>query len=309
MKKILFVALAALALISCQGNKEVLTLNLEKGGTYYQTSNSDAQIVQTISGNEMNLNMNIYGSTSFKVLDITEDAYEMEVRYQELVLSIKMPQGAMEFSSKNPTEGDYMSMALNTMINKPFYMTLSKSGKPIKVTHFDAIINQMLNGFDQLPPMQKEQLATQIKESYGEESIMSSLEMAMAVLSKDPVSEGSQWNISTELSTGFKGTSEVEYTLVSKTNESIKLEGKGTVATKDSTEIVMAGGMETTNNLSGTFTSNIVLDPNTRWIKSAEIIQDISGTTNLVGNPQFPEGLSIPMKIKSTTHFTDSIRQ
>ncbi len=309
MKKILFIALAALTIISCQGGKEVLTLNLEKGTTYYQTSNSQANIVQTISGNEMNLNMNIYGTTSFKVLDETNDTYEMEVRYLDLVLGIKMPQGAMEFSSKNPQEGDYMSMALGTMIDKPFFLTLSKSGKPLKVTQFDAILNQMIESFDQIPPMQMEQLTSQIKESYGEESIISNLEIAMAVLSEEPVAIGSKWNMSTEIKTGFKGNIEVEYSYDNQTDETINLSGVGSISTTDSTEVVMAGGMETTNSLNGSFTSTIVLDAKTRWIKKAEVVQDIKGTTTILSNPQFPDGYAIPMKIKNTTIITDTLSE
>lgn len=307
MKNILSIALAALTLLGCQGGKEVLTLQLEKGKTYYQTSNSEANIVQTISGNDMNLNMNIYGTTAFKVIDVTDDTYEMEVRYIDLVLGIKMPQGAMEFNSKNPQEGDYMSMALSSMIDKPFFLTVSKSGKPLEVNQFDAILNQMIEKFDQIPSMQMEQLTSQIKESYGEESIISNLEIAMAVLSEEPVSIGSKWSISTEIKTGFKGNIDVEYTFESQTDEIITLSGVGTISTLDSTEVVMASGMETTNNLNGTFTSTIILDAKTRWIKKAEVIQDINGTTKLLSTPQFPDGFSIPMKIKNTTTITDSI--
>lgn len=100
MKKILGFVFLLLLVTSCEAKKERLELNLTKGETYTQQMASSMSILQTINGQEVKTNMSVHGKMTYKVIDIQNSVYEIEVRYESLALKMSMPGGTMEFSSE-----------------------------------------------------------------------------------------------------------------------------------------------------------------------------------------------------------------
>jgi len=79
MKRILNFVFALILMTSCQAQKEKLELNLTKGDIYTQKMISNMSIIQTINGQQINMNMSINGKMTYKVTDIQNSIYEMEV--------------------------------------------------------------------------------------------------------------------------------------------------------------------------------------------------------------------------------------
>lgn len=52
-------------------------------------------------------------------------------------------------------------------------------------------------------------------------------------------------------------------------------------------------------NMNGTMISDIKVDKKTGWVLEAKITQDITGEAQVKGNAQMPDGLTLPMTIKT----------
>src|SRR5690606_36306833 len=131
-----------------------LSLKREKGKEYKQITNSKTTIIQEVNGQKVNMVMTIKGTMTFLVKDITENGYNMDAKFEELSMSMQMPQGLMEFSSEQNDANDIFSTILGAMKDKAFGITMSKTGKITDVKNVEALWSTAINTFDQLPEMQ-----------------------------------------------------------------------------------------------------------------------------------------------------------
>jgi hypothetical protein len=150
MRKILNLLIAFILMTTCQAQKERLELNLSKGEIYTQKMNCNDSIIQTINDEEVNTLMSINGKMTYKVIDILNDVYNMEVRYESLTMKISVAGAEMEFSSDKNDEKDILSTILGTMKNKPFLVKMTKTGKVNEVKNIEAIFHNMFDKFPQL---------------------------------------------------------------------------------------------------------------------------------------------------------------
>jgi len=146
MKTILNVIIGLALLTSCQGQKETLELNLTKGETYNQEMKTNTSVLQTFNGQQVNMNMSIDATIAYKVTDIQNDVYDMEVRYEKMEMKMTHPYaGEIQFSSEKNDESDIFSTLLGVLINKPFLVKMSKTGKINEVIQIKMLIlNQMV---------------------------------------------------------------------------------------------------------------------------------------------------------------------
>jgi len=103
MNKILLLVFASFLFIASHAQKAMLKLNLKKGEAYKQKMFSNAEVLQEVNGQKVNIMMTINGSMVYQVKTINEQGYEMEVTYESLTMSMQLPQGTMEFSSDKRT--------------------------------------------------------------------------------------------------------------------------------------------------------------------------------------------------------------
>ena len=77
MKNIFTLITALLIFTYCHAQKEILTLNLTKGETYFHKLSTNMNIVQSMNATEMNMKMELSTKLSYKVIDIKDSVYEM----------------------------------------------------------------------------------------------------------------------------------------------------------------------------------------------------------------------------------------
>lgn len=305
MKRILNLALAIALLASCHVQKEKLELNLVKGAVYTQHTVSNATIVQTINGQQMNLTMTVGGTMSFKVTNCKNSDYDMEVRFENLAMKMTLPNAVMEFSSEKNDAGDVLSAMLSRMKNKPFYVRMARSGKVREVKNVDSLFFGLFEGMPQLSDAQKQQLKDQLTQAYGEKAIKGNLEMVSAIFSDSPVSQGDKWTIHTQLESGMSGDVETVYQLKEITDGYELITGDSKVKTANKDAYIQSNGMPMRYNLAGTMTSTIRVNRKTGWIVDAKINQKIQGTAEIKENPKLPQGMIIPMALESELNITD----
>ena len=158
MKTTLHFLLLFLSVTFCFAQKKKLSLNLTKGETYNQIVSSKILINQTVNGQPVNMDMTISGKMTYKVLDLKDQLFDMEVQYESLSMSMKLPNVTMEFSSEKKDEKDILSSILSGMKNKPFYITMSDDGRVKKVSKIDELFSNAFKNFPDITEAQKQQI-------------------------------------------------------------------------------------------------------------------------------------------------------
>lgn len=310
MKTFYMLLLASMMLTSVSSQNADLTLKLEKGKEYKQTTSSKMSMTQEIMGQAMNLGAITNGTTCFLVKDINEDGYIMEAKYEQLSMSLKMPQGNMEMNSEDEDSSNPSSSILKNIMGKTFEITMSKKGEISEVKNFDAIMEAAAQGLDNLPEAQKEQMKAQIMQAYGDEALKSGLEMITAIYPDKPVKKGDKWNMNTNLESVMSMNVSTDYELVELTSDYALIKGNAIIKTSDKDANVETPGLPVTMkyDLAGTLQSEIKVDIKTGWIINAKISQELQGEVNMKDpemDEQMPGGMKILMKMSNETFITN----
>ncbi len=287
--------LVSFALTFCNGQKTDLRLKLEKGKVYKQNTNSKATIIQDFNGQKMNMVLTTNGTTTFLVKAINEKGYVLEAKFEKLGLSMQSPQGSMEFSSEKNYGNDIFSKILGAMKNGTFEVTMTTKGKIIDVKNVEAIWENAINQFDQLPEMQKAQIKAQLMKAYGTAAIKGNIEMTTAIYPDQLVNKVDKWTINTNLESGMSAKMITAYQFVGLTSDYALIKGNSIIKTNDKDAYIETNGMPLKYDLNGSMVAEIKIDKNTGWIVEAKMNQEIKGTAYIKENPQLPNGMTIPM--------------
>src|SRR5580698_6659644 len=150
MKYILNVLLLFVVLTPCRAQKYRPALHLAKGDTYYLASTGTSAIVQSMSGHENKVNITLSFNMAFKVTEVMDSVYKMEVRYQSLAMKIRMADTTIDMDSKKNSILDVPSSLIAAMMDKPFNILLTRSGKVKSVENIEKMINGVVDGFTQI---------------------------------------------------------------------------------------------------------------------------------------------------------------
>ncbi len=292
-------------LFSAEAKKVDLKLKLETGKEYRQKMVSESNIIQEISGQKMDMVMSITGEMLFKVNDYQNGVYDMDVNYERLAMSIKMPQMTMEFSSEKEDENDVLSKILASMKGKVFNIKMTDKGKVTEVNNIETIYESAFDNLPQITEQQIAQIREQIARAYGKDAFKGSIEMAIAVFPDKKVKKGESWEVDTELKSGMQADVTTTYTLVEIHPDYFLIKGDSKIVTADKDAYVKMNGMPMRYDLSGTMASVIRIGSDTGWIVEAEIKQDIGGDAYIKENEKLPDGMVIPMVMKTTMTVTD----
>ena len=305
MKKILGFVFLLLLVTSCEAKKERLELNLTKGETYTQQMASSMSILQTINGQEVKTNMSVHGKMTYKVIDIQNSVYEIEVRYESLALKMSMPGGTMEFSSEKNDANDILSTLLGVMKNKPFLVKMTKTGKVNEVKNIENLFSDMFSKTPTLNEMQQQQIRQQLMQAYGEQAFKGNLEMCSAIFPDSTVTKGDKWVIKTKLESGMAANMETSYELKETEDTFYIISGISKIATADKDAYIQSNGMPLKYDMTGTMTSEIKINRKTGWVIESKTSQTIQGTAQIKDNPQMPGGMSIPMTMNNEMTVTE----
>ncbi len=258
-----------------------LALNLKNGETYEQLVSSQMQILQEISGQKIDIDMNIDGLMAYKVVGEDKDSYTLEVIYKSMGMKMVMQQMTMYFNSSDEGKEDQFSKMLKAITNKPFEVVMAKNGKVKQVNNLEAIFNSSISQFDEMPAAQLEQMKSQLSQSYGTDAFKGNIEMVTAIFPDKKVKVGESWKVNTQLKSGFEAGINTTYTLVEKNKDFYTISGEATIATKDTEEMTQMNGMPMRFDMDGKMLSKIKVDSETGWIIEATIDQNIAGDAHI----------------------------
>lgn len=284
--------------------KAKLSLNLEQDKTYKHVTHSKATINQDVYGMKMNIEITMDASMSFHVKAVTKEGYDMELRYDWMNMTMVLPQTTMEFSSEKNDESDLFSSILGELKEIPLKMKMDHLGKIAELEDVESLWDSVITQFSQFPLEQRQQVKSQLMNSYGNNAITGTVETVTAIYPEKPVKEGAQWNIITNLKAGMSSTHSTTFTYQGNEAGLVLIGGQGTIETTDKEEYTDTNGMMMKFDLSGTSTSLFKVDQKSGWIREATIEQNIGGDAFIKESDQMPQGMTIPMNLKNETRIT-----
>lgn len=305
MQKLFTSIVFLLVLTTAQAQKKTaLSLNLEKGKAYKQVTESTSTINQDIQGQQMNIVMLVKGTMSYTVINVT-DQYEMDVRYESLSLSMQLPQGSMEFSSEKNDEQDIFSKILAEMKKNSFQIKITKQGKITEVKNIDKLFESAFDRFSDIPQNQMVQIKAQLQKAYGEDAMKGNIEMVTAIYPEHAVSINDTWIVKTKLESGMSAAMTSTYKYAANENAHYLITGDSKIETADKDAYIETNGIPMKYNLKGTMLSEIKVDKKSGWIIEATVKQEMSGDVSIEPSTQIPDGMTIPMSLKTDMKFTN----
>jgi hypothetical protein len=295
MKHLLNTILLCAAISYCNAQKFKPQLNLSKGSTYYLTTNATSVINQTISGQQSSMNLGFSFKMAFKVTGIADSVYNMEVSYQSLSMKMEMPGSTVNLDSKKNDPQDIPSSIIAGMMNKPFNLEMTKTGKIRSVQNIDKMVAAALNNFPQIDSVKKDQVKEQFMQSFGPNAFKGSIEMGTAIFPGIPVAKEDKWTVNTMLQSPAKAAVAINYQLTDIIEGLYLIHGDGTLTTDKNAEPTVINKMPVKYDLHGSIISDIRVDRVTGWISEVKLRQVMMGNLQILDTPAIPGGMTIPM--------------
>jgi len=304
MKKILTVALILIT-ATCFAQKVTVALNLTQGNTYYMNTSAKMFISETINGQQQDINTTITGKMSFKVTQVTDTAYVMEVKMDRIGMQMQGAGQNMDFDSDKKGQQDIMSTIMGNLTNKAFSIVMTRKGKVSSVNGMDNLYSGLFDGVPNVPDDQKTQIKNQMMQSFGAKALKGNIELGTALFPDNKVAKNDQWIVNTKLESMMTANVKATFILQDISDNAYLIHGYATLATDTNSPYAELNGMPMKYNMSGTSTYEIKLDKVTGWTTDAKISQIMQGTIDIKDNPKVPGGMSIPMSLKDDQTITD----
>lgn len=282
---------------------ETLVLNLKKDSNYLQRVSATSLISQEYQGQKMDITMEITGLTNFKVTNIKDSVYDMEISYKELGMKMDFFGNTIEFDSLKDDINDMTSTLLKNMTNKTFNIKMTKTGQVLEVTNIDVLTKNLFDGIENISEEDKEQAKTQMMDSFGEKAFKGNIEMGFAIYPGKDVKKDDKWNVISKVESGFAMNLNTDYVLKDITKTDYVISGLGNLTTGEAYNEI--NGLLVKYVLTGTMDSNVLIDKKTGWPKESKVIQKINGTTATKSGADGEEDLIVPITITSNVIMND----
>ncbi len=298
MKITLAVLLLFFTAFCCSAQKVTLALNLKKDSTYYLISDARVTIEEDVNGQHQVINTGTNVRVAHKVLSIRDTIYDMELAYKSIAMHLEVGGKMMDFNSKSDRQ-DIFSKIMGTIIDKPFLMSISKSGKVVSMSNTENIYADMFKDFPQITAEQKLQFKAQVQKSFGESVIQRNFQDAFAIFPKTPIAQNQQWNTKTILeASGMTIDVNTNYTLNSITDNAYLIKGEASITPGNTMPYKEINGMQMRFvDFKGTITDQLKLNKETCWIEESRAARTVSGTAEVKDSIKTPGGLKFPMLV------------
>jgi hypothetical protein len=267
------------------------------GEQYALIQTSKYTVKQDIMGIEQITENALSGSVMFKVVNITPTGAKLEAQYTSLTMLMKLPAvPAFKFDSDGPQDKTE-NKVMKSMLNKPFYLTLSKQGV---VDNIEGEEN-LWSGFDELG-LDQNQMANMKKmfeQNFGKTSIKSSFEMGLPNYPEKKIKIGDQWKNKSGVGVNYPIQSENTWQMISFNNEVVNLEASGVVTTinRDQVIDIPMYNLKSKIDLNGTQKINSDINIKVGWPNNVKIFSTVKGNMTLLGDGLMPTDLEVPVEI------------
>lgn len=287
-----------------------LKLRWQNGAEYELSMTSDQTIKQTIGGQKNVIEQVMTMNYRFSVRSVDENGVgDIAIVYESIIMEQEGSMGQLKYDSRDtdspvpPTAKGFAGL-----VGQGFEMKISPSGEVSDIRGVEAMIDGMIDGFDQMDAGMKEQLRESFKRQFGADAIRENMENMMGFFPENPVTVGDSWTTSMQLTTAMPATVAATWTLVERVGEDqVRIELNSVVKPLADAEPMEMGPMRVKYDMAGTQTGHMILDVASGWTEASEINQSFSGTLHVV-SMQGAENMTMdwPMSIEGSVRTTSN---
>jgi hypothetical protein len=279
-------------------------LNLEKNKVYTQNCRAKTMIYQTMGVQQVTMSVNLETKISYKVVDIQNNIYEMEVRYEKLSMTTGMQQTEMLYTTGS-NEKDVMSRSLDALRSKPFTIKMSSTGKVEEIKGIESLVQSIVGSNKALDETKRKQLSSQLLQAFGESTLKGNMELCSAVFPSKKVSKGEHWLVRTQLGSAMAPNAESDLELKDVNDQYYHIAGNSKIVARSKDAFAEMNGVTMSYNMKGNMSSDIKLDRKSGWISSAKFTQFISGEAFIKSTDKMQPDMTVPMTANTETSLTE----
>jgi len=281
-KKILFLIVCLCASMLVQAQIK-LSFNPSAGKTYSYRFISEQTVKQTMSGQEIPVNIVMEMLMEMTVKEKNNDEISMDYSYKEMVMSISSPMMDIKFDSRNTADslsvqGVPLSQVFNSLIGKTMNVIFSPDGSVKSVSGFNAIMEDIQKNVASADPLAQQKLNIFLQ-SFNEGTTKNMFEQSFKMYPDKEVAVGDSWNsnVSLPVVAGMTNNIQNTYTLKSVENGIAMLD----VASVANMSANNAADVE--GELSGGYKGTMTLNVQTGMLINSTLEGNINGKMTTQG--------------------------
>ena len=276
----------------------MLSLNLKLDSVYYLTTNAELTILEDINGRQQVVTTILGGKAANKIIAIKDSLYEIEVLYKRMSMNLTVAGRTASYDSDDKNSSNPLSKVMAAMMDKPFTMTVSRSGKVIAVKNMERVYADAFKGPSQITEAQQAQLKKQVEKSFGAAAVKKNFQDAFAMLPTIAVGLNDKWAASTTSESVVAINEKISYTLKDITDKAFLINGESVITSAGTSDFKLYNGVTMRySKVNGSTTSQLMIDKNTGWIIEAKIAKLIKCTVEVKQNAPASETMTFPMTI------------
>ncbi|HUS86290.1 MAG TPA: DUF6263 family protein, partial [Bacteroidales bacterium] len=137
------------------------------------------------------------------------------------------------------------------------------------------------------------------KNQFGDQTIKEMMDSMFSIYPDQPVGIGDSWTRKSIISHGYPMIIDNTWTLKDRQGGRAVIEMNSLIKPNPGAAPMEIGPMKLRQEFTGGSKGTLELDEATGWVKSAKMDQQLSGELTVEGSPQSPEGMTIPMTLKT----------
>lgn len=285
------------------GQSVNLRLNLSKGDTYYLASTHEQTITIEMMGMLTEIGMNLRFGQEFQVDDVQNNIFNIRTTFTDVAIKMDMAGGMfgasnVDYDSRRQSNPDHpVANIFAGLVGESFSMRVSATGKIIETSGLEEIMSKVISS-SAIP------LDPQLQTMIGKGNLRQGIEQMFNIYPDKPVGPGETWSKNQTISAGINFDVSSNYTLNSRMNGISSLGVKGTLKTLPGSTMPGMEMLNMTLTMTGVSEGTIYVSEDTGWIRDGTIIQNISGSMEML-NPEFPlQTISLPLKMVLKTSYT-----
>jgi len=305
MKKLFLVSVLVAGIsVLALGQKEYkLQYSFKKGDTY-QWSQS-ASVKQHIAGPgfDQNIETTVTANALIKIVEVNSKGAKFEMEYTKLLYT-NGPPANIQMDSEGDTTKNLPNKIMQAMKGKKFNFSLTKDGTIESIENSENLWAGLstANGFKEA---QVAPLKQALENSFGKNSIKSSLEAAMVKYPEQKIKVGLTWNSKNETGAPIPLKTENVWTLESAEDPAAVVVGDGQIATTDTTKVItLPQGIKATTNFKGRRVVKSHVNLATGWPETCKAYAEQKGSMILLAGGQIPEDMKMQMEVNVESEYT-----
>jgi len=274
-----------------------LQYSFKKGDTYEWSQSASVKQHLAGPGFDQNNESTVTANALMKVVELTAKGAKFEIEYTKLYTNI--PQANMLMDSDGDTTKNLPNKIMRAMKGRKFNFSLMKDGTVESVENDENLWAGLTvaNGFKeaQVAPMKQA-----LENSFGKNSIRSSLEAAMIKYPENKIKVGLTWNSKNEIASPIPLKTENVWTLESAEDPAAVVVGDGQITTTDTTKVItLQQGFKATTNFKGRRVVKSHVNLATGWPETSKAYAEQKGSMILLAGGQIPEDMKMELSTDS----------